>query len=817
MRTGLSWLDVKLAVRMFLRNPGLSAVAVTGMAAAITIAAGAYSLMDEIRDPVVPLAEGHRVVSLYNQDLKGGSLAATTRDVAAWREQATSLADVGAYRPVVRNLIGPGGAPEPVRVAEMSAAGFRVAQVDAIRGRYLQDSDENPSAPSVAVIGEQVWTRRFAGDPAVLGSVIQLGDTQYTVVGIMPADFVFPLNFEFWTPLRIPATAGPEQASSVQPFARIAPGVTLAAARAELEAIAQRAAAALPQTHAQLRPRILPYSHAYFDLQDPAMAMRIRLVQALISLLLVVVAVNVSILVYARTATRHGEIAIRTALGARRGRIVMQLFLEALALSTVAAVVGLTLVSVALRYIRGVLEQALGRLPFWLEFELTTATMFYAAGLAVLAASIIGVIPALKATGRRVQNNLQTLSAGGGSGMQLGRTWTFLIVAQVAFAVAVLPTVLYQSWFFTSASNADIGFAAEQFITARVELDRGTTPAVGPVADREFAARRGARQADLVRRLSEEPEVAAVTFGVSRPGEEAPAAVELEGGSRSEPYSIRSTRVDPSFFAAFDLPIVVGRGLTSADAADAAHAVVVNRVFAALAFGEANPIGRRLKYVEGGTRDRWYEVAGVVENFPGDQLVGEKPLPKLYHAVSIANVVDPVLSVHLRGTTPVDFNPRLREIAAAVDPDLQLQRIQPLDQAMREAQPMMRLAAAVLLSLTLSIVGLSAAGIYAMMSFTVAQRRREIGIRAALGADPRQLLLGIFSRAVSQLGLGAALGIVCALALGQLTADGTPNDWAQTLSVPFVAVLMVAIGLAAAMGPARKGLRVQPTEALRSS
>ena len=136
---------------------------------------------------------------------------------------------------------------------------------------------------------------------------------------------------------------------------------------------------------------------------------------------------------------------------------------------------------------------------------------------------------------------------------------------------------------------------------------------------------------------------------------------------------------------------------------------------------------------------------------------------------------------------------------------------------MREAQPMMRLAAAVLLGLTLSIVGLSAAGIYAMMSFTVAQRRREIGIRAALGADPRQLLIGIFSRAVSQLGLGAALGIVCALALGQLTADGTPNDWAQTLSVPFVAVLMIAIGLAAAMGPARKGLRVQPTEALRSS
>ena len=817
MRTGLSWLDVKLAIRMFLRYPGLSAVAVIGMAAAITIAGGAYSLMDEIRDPVVPLEEGHRVVSLYNQDRKGGRLVATARDVAAWREQAGSLIDIGAYRSVARNLIARGGAPEPVRVAEMSAAGFRVARVDAMRGRYLQDTDELPSAPPVAVIGEQVWARRFGSDPAILGEDIQLGDTHYTVVGIMPAAFVFPVNFEFWTPLRMSGAGGPEQTSAVQPFARLAPGATLGTARAEMEAIGQRAAAAFPNTHGQLSPRVLPYSHAYFDLQDPAMAMRIRLVQGLVSLLLVVVAVNVSILVYARTATRQGEIALRTALGAGRRRIVMQLFVEALALSTVAALTGLTLVAVALRYIRAVLEQALGRLPFWLEFELTTSTVFYAGGLAVLAASIIGVLPALKATGRRVQNNLQTLSAGSGSGMQLGRMWTFLIVAQVAFAVAVLPTVVYQSWFFTRASNADIGFAAEQFITARVEMDRGTAPVLGQSADREFAARRGARQAELLRRISEEPGVAAVTFGVARPGEEAPAVVELEGGATSDPYSVRSTRVDPAFFNVFDLPVVVGRGLTSADAADAAPAVLVNRVFATLAFGDTNPIGRRIKYVEGGTRDRWYEIAGVVENFPGDQLVGEQPLPKLYHAASISEVVGPVLSVHLRGTSPMEFNPRLRELAAAVDPDLQLQRIQSLDQAMREAQPTMRLAAAVLLSLTLSIVGLSAAGIYAMMSFTVAQRRREIGIRAALGADPRRLLLGIFSRAMGQLGLGAAIGIACALALGQLTADPAAHDWAQTLSVPFVALLMVAIGLAAAMGPARRGLRVQPTEALRSS
>ena len=818
MRLGLSWLDVKLAARMFVRYPGLSAVSVVGMAAAITIAGGAYSLLDEMTSTSVPLDEGDRVVSVYNYDLDAQQLQARFDDLQAWRAQVSLLVDLGAYRAVNRNLIAPGAAPEVVRVAEMTASGFRLARVAPLRGRFLRDGDELPAAPPVAVIGAAVWERRFGSDPGVLGTAIQLGDTQYTIVGVMPADFVFPVNFEYWTPLRIDGSRFPPGKSPLlQPFARLAPGATLAAARAEMEAVGQRASAESPTTHGQVRPRVLPYSYAYFDLHNPQNVVSIRMMQGLVSLLLMVVAVNVSILVYARTATRQGEIAVRGALGASRRRIVTQLFVEALALSSVAAVAGLLLVVVALRYIRAALEDALGRLPFWLELELTLQTVFYVGGLAILAASIIGVVPALKATGRRVQANLQTLSAGGGSRMQLGRTWTILIVAQVAFAVAILPTVVYQAWFLTSASNADPGFAAEQFISARVQMDRGTAPATGDAADRAFAARRGARQGDLLRRLSEEPGVAAVTFGVVRPGEESPANVDVEGSLNAEGHAVRSTRVGTSYFDVFGLPMIAGRGLNPGDASEAAPAVIVNRTFAARILGEGNPIGRRIKYQSEGSAARWYEVVGVVEDMPGDALVGEKPLPKVYHATTIEQMTSPVLAIHLRGTTPAEFNGRLRELAAAVDPDLQLQRIQTLDEAMREGQPTMRLAAAVMLGLTLSIVVLSAAGIYAMMSFTVARRRREIGIRAALGADPRQLLMGIFSRALAQLALGAAIGMACAIGFDRLMAAGVEKDWADTLILPGVALFMVMVGLMATLGPARQGLRVQPTEALRSS
>lgn len=348
-------------------------------------------------------------------------------------------------------------------------------------------------------------------------------------------------------------------------------------------------------------------------------------------------------------------------------------------------------------------------------------------------------------------------------------------------------------------------------------MDRGTAPATGEAADRAFAARRGARQSDLLRRLREEPGVAAVTFGLVRPGEESPTNVEVEGSPAAQGHAVRSTRVGTSYFDVFGLPILAGRGLNAGDASETAPAVIVNRTFASRILGEGNPIGRRIRYQSEGPEARWYEVVGVVENMPGDALVGEKPLPKIYHATTIAQVISPVLAVHLRGTTPAEFNGRLRELAAAVDPDLQLQRIQTLDDAMREGQPTMRLAAAVMLALTLSIVVLSAAGIYAMMSFTVARRRREIGIRAALGADPRQLLMGIFSRALGQLALGAAIGMACAIGLEQLMAAGQEKEWADRLILPGVALFMIMVGFVATLGPARQGLRVQPTEALRST
>jgi predicted permease len=762
-------------------------------------------------------------------------------DFLAWRDELKSVHDVGAFREVDRNLIAPGGQPETVRVAEITASGFRVARVPAIFGRYLLDDDERPSAQPVLVIGYDVWRSRFASDPVIVGRTVRLGDTTYLIVGVMPEDFGFPINHRFWVPLRTNASqydrgTGPE----VFIFGRLAPGATLESAQAELTMIGQQAAAAFPKTHEQLRPIVLPYTYQFSDMDDPENVLTLRLMELLVTLLLVLISVNVAILVYARTAARHGEIAVRSALGAGRIRIVGQLFMEALVLSLAAAALGLALVTVALRQLDTAVVQFAGQLPFWLDFGLSSAAMVYTVALTVLAAAIVGVVPALKATGRGVHTRLQSLSLGGGSSMQLGRTWTVLIVAQVAIAVALLPAAIFHAWTTTRAAIADPGVTATKFLTAQLVMDRADSPTAGSdTHEQDFTSRQRGRYAEVWRRLKAEPDFADATFALAVPGAEPTVWVEAEGvampaesGAEASNYAVRSgifghevrfNRVDVGFFAAFDVPFLVGRGFDEADARATSSAVIVNRSFTERIAGGSNVLGRHVRYVgrSGGARaeyvelGRWYEVVGVVGDFPAKATGVGLVDAKLYHAAAPGQMQPLTLAARVRGTAQATVAGRLREIAAAVDPSLQLRDVFMMDEVLRREQGVARLVAAVLVVVTLSVVLLSAAGIYSMMSFSVTQRRREIAIRAALGADPRRILGSIFSRAMGQLAIGAVLGVVAA-ALQERASRGDLMEGNGAVVLPIVVVFMTVVALLAALGPARRGLRIDPAEALRT-
>jgi predicted permease len=836
MSTGFSWIDFKLALRMLARYPGLTIVSVAGMAVGITIAAAAFTIVFRLLDPSIPLDDDERVVSIVNWDARTNNREQRAmRDFDAWRG-LQSVEDVSAFRSVGRTLIAAGGQPETVTVAEMSSSGFRVARVSPALGRSLLPEDERAAAAEVVVIGHDVWVRRFGADPSVIGQPIQLGNTTYAIIGVMPEGFAFPVNHSYWTPWKVdPSGYEPRTGPAISVFARLTPGATLESAQAELATIGRQVAAAFPRTHEHLRPRVMPYAFAYTDMDDPQNALALHVIQTAIVMLLVVVCVNVAILVYARTATRQGEIAVRTALGASRRRIIAQLFIEALALSGAAAIIGIGLVSLGLRQVDAALLQLAGRLPFWMTFSLSTEGVIYIAALAVLAATIIGVVPALKATGQRVQTGLQGLSAGSGSKMQMGRLWTALIVTQVAIAVALLPATMFHAWNSLTFRTGDRGFASQEFLTTELVLERAADGPAAEASDREFRSRYGIRQAELERSIEAEAAVTDVTFSLATPGGELAAVLEVEGlpapidpvgyniveGTR-QGHLVRFNRISVDFFDVFEVPLLMGRAFQTGDTAPAAAAVVVNQAFADRMFGSENPLGRRVRHV-GRSREagegnvvlgRWYEIVGVVSNFPAHAMHKDGSDARLYHAAAAADVHPAVLAVRVRGRAPSAFAGRLREIGATVDPGLQLRNISSAEEDLKREQGLMRLIGVTLAATMLAVLALSGAGIYSLMSFTVARRRKEIGIRAALGADPARILAGIFSRAAGQLALGAALGMAGAIGLEQLL-EGEMFQGHGAILLPLVVLFMTVVGLLAAVGPARRGLRIHPTEALR--
>lgn len=824
-----SWLDVKLGLRMLRKYPALSLVSVIGMSVAIAIAAGYYGALGAMIDPTLPLDEGDRIVSVQNADRKdaGDAMLQSAHDFVAWRNELKSIRDLSAFRNQSRNVIVEGKGAEPVDVAEMTAAGFRVARVAPVLGRPILEEDEQEGAPPVVLIAYEEWQNRFDADPAILGRTVMLGSTLHTVVGVMPADFRFPRHHRFWVPLRLNVNAyargnGPV----IRMFGRLADGVSLEQAQAELSTIGQRNALAYPQTHEHLRPTVSPYTHPFMNIGGPAQALAFRTLQLSIGLLLVVVALNVAVLVYARTSTRAGEIAMRSALGASRKRVITQLFAEAFVLSVISAVIGLGLAAVGLRIVKHFNDSPTGdyTMPFWVDIGLSPSVIVFVAGLAILAGLIIGVLPGLQVT-RRLQAGLQQLTSRAKS-KQLGRTWTALIVIQVAIAVAILPFAMYVAGKSVMVSSKKSQIPGEQILRAQLVMRPEFAPSavVNDAAMSAVNARFMDRTTELLRRIEAEPGIAGATVATFFPGQGYSRQIEVDGGARRQNTSAENTSeakpigIAPDLFAVLDVPIVAGRAFVESDDSTVA---IVDRAFAEQILGGSGAIGRRVRIVEPvkfGEAPKpgpWLEIVGLVPDFVVPNEWGP-PDPILYRPLSLTEVRDGSLNLAVRTRAgPANaFARRLTDITAAVDPTLQVQDLNSAADYERTDRRFLLFLATGIAAITASVLLLSATGIYAMMSFTVAGRRREIGIRTALGADRRRVLSGVFARAGAQLGAGVLAGLILAAAVNQVA--GSKEFGNSLLMFPLVALVMISVGLLSALGPARRVLNVQPTEALRS-
>jgi putative ABC transport system permease protein len=812
-----SRIDFKLGARMLVKYPGLSIVGGLGLAVAIAVGLGFFAFFDAYMGSRLPVEESDRVVGLENLDLAvNNEEQQALHDFVEWRDEMQSVEDLAAFRSVSRNLIVPDGPTELVTLAEMTASGFRVTRIPPLLGRPLLDEDEEPGARGVLVIGFKVWQTRFASDRDVIGREVRLGNTVHTVVGVMPEGYAFPVNHSYWVPLRVhPLPAARRQGPEIFIFGRLARGATIETAQAELTTLGRRAASAFPDTHRQLEPHVMPYAHPVLDIQGITV-WEVAVMQFFVSLLLVIVAVNVGILVYARTATRQGEIAVRTALGASRGRIVGQLFIEALVLASVAAAVGVVLARYGIAQGHAIMAME-GALPYWINYGFTSTALLYVAGLTVLAAILAGVIPALQATGRRVQSTLRQL--GGGTGLQLGRTWTVLIVGQVAIAVAGLSMAAAYGMDTFRAASTRTTFDPEQILFARFAMDTEPPPGMDRATyQKQFTSQITTLRTELATRAESEPWVADVTFARAAPDTEASAAIEVEGLStpRTGAPSVSVNHVALDFFEAFGVAHLAGRRFTSGG--QIGNAVIVNRTFAQKVLGGGNALGRRIRYMPekpGADPGPWFEIVGVVSDLQTNLINPELLKAMIVHPLSPTDPSGVGLIVRVRSGAAAEHIERLREMAASIEPTVRL-NARPLADVYRQEQIAFRLVTFAVGLVIFSVLLLSAAGIYALMSFTVAQRRKEIGIRTALGADSNRLLWAIFSRSAAQLGVGVIVGVTAVFGLDWMNGGSLLGADGAVL-VPVISVMMITAGLFAAIGPARRGLRVPPTQALRES
>jgi putative ABC transport system permease protein len=817
---GFRWLedsriDLKLGARMLVKYPGLSIIGGAGLAVGVAIGAGFFAFLYSFLYATLPVEGGERIVALENWDIDANDeMRRSMHDLVMWQREMKTVGEIGAFRTIARNLTVAGGPVEGVEVAQITADGFNITRVKPVIGRAIVAADESAGAPPIVVIGYDVWHSRFGGDASVLGRELRLGYVVHTIVGVMPEGYGFPVNHSYWIPLSTDAvTFGPREGPDIFIFGRLRDGATMQQAQAELSTLGAHAASAFPLTHARLRPRVMPYAHPILDIQGITTG-DFAAMQSMISMLALIVAVNVGVLVYARTATRQREIAVRTALGASRRRIVGQLFIEALVLSAAASAAGVGLARFGIAQGLAIYAaEANDAWPYFLKLEMPLAAYVYVAMLTVVAAVVAGVLPALHATGRRAQDTLQ--QASGTDGLRLGRVWTAMIIAQVAIAVTGLPATIKISWDAIQRGFTRGNYSEESFLAAIISADPDAPAGMAAsVYERESVLRFEKLKTDLVTALEAEPAVEDVTVAATIPGAEPRARVAIDEAvnSPSGAIDVCFNRVATDFFDAFRARVIAGRALRDSDGMGSTQGVVVNRAFVNQLLGGANAVGRQVHSVEAGRRTTHFEIVGVVTDLGTNTIAPELIEPVIYYPLRSSTRATAL--IRMRGNEPLQFSSRLRDLASALDPTLRL-RVVTLSEMKRQQMIGIRL---MLLGFALVIVTgllLSAAGIYAMMSFIVSQRRREIGIRAAMGADAGQLLRSIFTKAALQLAAGVAVGIVTALMIDR-ASDGELLGLFGRALLPVTAVVMTIVGLFATIGPARRGLRIQPTEALRA-
>ena len=815
-----SVLDLRLGGRMLVKHPALTVIATIAVAFAIAVGTVGFEIARQALWPTIPLPDGNAIVALRNWNVAdNASVPASRRDYELWRDGLSTITDLSAVEVEERSIAVGAGTGQPETVANVTASTFALTRVPALMGRTLLEADERGDAEEVVVVGYDFWKHKLDGARDAVGRVIRISGTPVTIVGVMPRGYGFPQRNGVWRPLHLARI--PEASPSLRyVFGRLPPGRSRDETRAQVAAIGARSATMFPETRKNVRLQVLSLPDAVSDLPAAA-ALALASINVFLVLLAALLCGNVAMLLFARAVSRERELLVRAALGASRGRLILQFFAEALLLCAVGAVVGLMVARFVLARTWTMIEGQTGPLPFYIDTSLSTTTILYAVGLTLFAAAIAGVVPALKVTSGGAGARLRAASSGGG-GLQFGGVWTVVIVVQIAFTTLLPWPLLGLGGDFGKDTPA--GFPAEAFLTATLEMDRfDGVAASGDTVPAVRAARLEERYRALADRLRQDPGVLDVTYADQMPQltngrnfikmDPGPAA-ERDEHCADGYYCVGVVSVDPRFFDVVGRPMIRGRALTTADAEQRTRVVLVNETFVDEVLGGRNPIGRRFRFwsTREPTAESWYDIVGVVPDLSVSDKGTSYDRKRIYQTTLPREMGPLRVAIHVRGD-PQRFAVRLRELAQATDPALRVIDPKPLPRLVSPSSAGMSYGFELMVSLTLVTLMLSLAGVYAVTAFAVARRTREIGVRVALGARPRDVLTIVFKRPLVQMALG--IGVGATLGFGLANDDLSKVHLDVLGNAAIFALSTILCCALACIVPTRRALRIQPTEALK--